>query len=67
MLPEENLNCHRHYSTIRGILVDFLCTIDATNTIVVIIKSELGHYYLANKNTFSLFLSSIDTIKESCP
>ena len=32
---------------------------------MMIIKSELGHYYLANTNTFSLFLSSIDTVKES--
>ena len=31
---------------------------------MVIIKIELGHYYLANKNTFSLFLSSIETQKK---
>ena len=41
------------------------CIIDAANTILkVIIKIELGHYYLANKNTFSLFLSSIETQKK---
>ena len=32
---------------------------------MVIIKIELGHYYLANKNTFSLFLSSIETQKRA--
>ena len=40
-----------------GILVDnFLCIIDATITILMVItNSELGHYYLANKNTFPCF------------
>ena len=31
---------------------------------MVIIKIELGHYYFAHKNTFSLFLSSIETQKK---
>ena len=44
----------------------FSCVIDATNTrLMMIIKSELDHYYLANKNIFSsLFLFRIETLKK---
>ena len=31
---------------------------------MVIIKSELDHWYFANKKTFSLFLSNIETQKK---
>ena len=55
MLPKENFNFQNLTNTIPGILVDFFCIIDAAKTIMMVIKSELGHYYLTNKKTFPCF------------